>query len=173
MYRWWQSRNASINHSQYGPVTDLPGFSYNFFCFIFENGGEGIAGISVMADLYIIMVMETPVHPVIVYSFLADFHQNITGGFFSKSLHTTSPPPPPVQSSYIFRASEIMKNMVIGFCCSKSLFVLVLKGTVLRDRFRKRWRKLTDLGLNKGRGWFLNFSEAPLIFGWNETSSFQ
>ena len=38
---------------------------------------------------------------------------------------------------------------------------LLVKGTVLRDRFRK----LTDLGLNKGRGWFLNFSEAPLIFG--------
>ncbi len=48
-----------------------------------------------------------------------------------------------------------------------------LKGTVLRDRFRKCWRKLTDLGLNKGRGWFLNFSEAPLIFGWNKTSSFR
>ncbi len=41
------------------------------------------------------------------------------------------------------------------------------KGTVFRDRFRKCWRKLTDLGLNKGRGWFLNFSEAPPIFGWN------
>ncbi len=38
-----------------------------------------------------------------------------------------------------------------------------LKGTVLRDRFRKCWRKLIDLGLNKGRGWFLNFSEAHLI----------
>ncbi len=24
--------------------------------------------------------------------------------------------------------------------------------------------KYTDLGLIKGRGWFLNFSEAPLIF---------
>ncbi len=35
-------------------------------------------------------------------------------------------------------------------------------------RFRKYWRKLTDLGLNKGRGWFLNFSEAPLIFGWKK-----
>ncbi len=30
---------------------------------------------------------------------------------------------------------------------------LLFKGTVLRDRFRKCWRKLTDLGLNKGRGW--------------------
>ncbi len=50
---------------------------------------------------------------------------------------------------------------------------LIFKGTVLRDRFRKCWRKLTDLGLNKGRGWFLNFSEAPLIFGWNKTSSFR
>ncbi len=48
----------------------------------------------------------------------------------------------------------------------------ILKGAVLRDRFRKCWRKLTNLGLNKGRSWFLNFSEAPLIFGWNKTSSF-
>jgi len=39
------------------------------------------------------------------------------------------------------------------------------KGTVLRDRFQKCRRKLADLGLNKGRGWFLNISEAPLIFG--------
>ncbi len=38
------------------------------------------------------------------------------------------------------------------------------KGTVLRDKFRKCWRILVDLGLNKGRGWVLNFSEAPLIF---------
>ncbi len=37
------------------------------------------------------------------------------------------------------------------------------KGTVFRDRFWKCWHKLTDLGLNKGRVWFLNFSEAPLI----------
>ncbi len=43
--------------------------------------------------------------------------------------------------------------------------ITLLKGTVLRDRFQKCGRKLTDLGLNKGRGWFLNFSEAPLIFG--------
>ncbi len=25
----------------------------------------------------------------------------------------------------------------------------------------------------KGRGWFLNFSEAPLTFNWNKTSSFR
>ncbi len=49
----------------------------------------------------------------------------------------------------------------------------LLKGTVLRDRFQKCWRKLTDLDLNKGRGWLLNFSEAPLIFGWNKTYSFR
>ncbi len=42
----------------------------------------------------------------------------------------------------------------------------LLTGTVLWDRFRKCWRKLIDLGLNKGRGWFLNFSKAPLIFSW-------
>ncbi len=52
-----------------------------------------------------------------------------------------------------------------------SLPYTIIKGTVLRDRFRKCWQKLTDLGLNKGHGWFLNFSEAPLIFSWNKTSS--
>ncbi len=44
------------------------------------------------------------------------------------------------------------------------------KGTVSWDRFQKCWRKWTDLGLNKGRGWFLNFSKTPLIFNWNKTS---
>jgi hypothetical protein len=47
------------------------------------------------------------------------------------------------------------------------------KGTVLRDIFRKCWRKCTDLGLNKGRGWFFNVSDASLIFSWNKTSSFR
>ena len=47
------------------------------------------------------------------------------------------------------------------------------KGTVLRDRFQKCLRKLTDLGLNKGRGWFLNFSEVPLMFNRNKTSFFR
>jgi hypothetical protein len=45
-----------------------------------------------------------------------------------------------------------------------------LKGTVSWDRFQKCWRKWTELGLNKGRGWFLNFLETPLIFNWNKTS---
>jgi hypothetical protein len=48
---------------------------------------------------------------------------------------------------------------------------LSFKGTVAWDRFRQYCQKLTDVGLNKGRGWFLNFSEAPLIFSWNKTSS--
>ncbi len=52
-------------------------------------------------------------------------------------------------------------------------FTLKLKRTVLRDRFRKCWVKLTDLGLDKGRGWFLNFSEAPLIFNRFKTSFFR
>ncbi len=30
----------------------------------------------------------------------------------------------------------------------------------------KMLTKMTDFGLNEGRGWFLNFSEAPLIFSW-------
>jgi hypothetical protein len=35
----------------------------------------------------------------------------------------------------------------------------------IKPKSRKAYEKLTDLGLNKGRGWFLNFSDAPLIFG--------
>ncbi len=31
------------------------------------------------------------------------------------------------------------------------------KGTVSWDRFQKFWQKFTELGLTKGRGWFLNF----------------
>ncbi len=51
--------------------------------------------------------------------------------------------------------------------------IMAIKGTVSWDRFRQCWRKLTDVGHNKGRSWFLNFSEAPLIFSWNKTSSFR
>ncbi len=45
------------------------------------------------------------------------------------------------------------------------------KGTVAWDRFRQYCQKFTDVGLNEGRGWFLNFLEAPMIFSWNKTSS--
>jgi hypothetical protein len=58
-----------------------------------------------------------------------------------------------------------------AFCVT--CFLYKLKGTVSWDRFQKCWRKVTDLGLNKGRGWFLNFSDSPLIFSWNKTSSFR
>ncbi len=65
---------------------------------------------------------------------------------------------------YIFTClMQLAPNFKISsFCWRKIHFIWfrpgpLLKGTVLRDRFRKCWRKLTDLGLNKGRGWFLNF----------------
>jgi hypothetical protein len=38
-----------------------------------------------------------------------------------------------------------------------------LKGTVSWGRFQKYWQKFTELGLTKGRGWFLNFLGAPMI----------
>ncbi len=41
--------------------------------------------------------------------------------------------------------------------------ILLLKGTVSWDRFQNFWQKFTELGLTKGRGWFLNFLEAPMI----------
>ncbi len=41
---------------------------------------------------------------------------------------------------------------------SSKLISLFLKWTVSWDRFQKCCRKWTDLGLNKGHGWFLNFS---------------
>jgi hypothetical protein len=37
------------------------------------------------------------------------------------------------------------------------------KGTVSSDRFKKFRQKFTELGLTKGRGWFLNFLGAPMI----------
>ncbi len=58
-----------------------------------------------------------------------------------------------------------------GFVKDQQILARLFKWTVLRDRFQKCWRKLTDLGLNKGRGWFLNFSKVPLIFSWNKTCS--
>ena len=45
------------------------------------------------------------------------------------------------------------------------LFIHLLKGLSHEIDFKHVDIKWTDLGLNKGRGWFLNFSEAPLIFG--------
>ncbi len=55
----------------------------------------------------------------------------------------------------------------------KTVPLSLFTGTVLRDKFLKCWRKLTYLGLNKGRGRFLNFSEPLLIFSWYKTSSFR
>jgi hypothetical protein len=41
---------------------------------------------------------------------------------------------------------------------------MILKGLSHEIDFENVAKNLTDLGLNKGRGWLLNFSEAPLIF---------
>ena len=41
---------------------------------------------------------------------------------------------------------------------------LYFKGTVSWNRFRKCWQKFTELGLTKGRGWFLNFLEGSNDF---------
>ncbi len=57
-----------------------------------------------------------------------------------------------------------MKQVSEDVCTVRGGF----KGTVSWDRFQKCWRKWTDLGLNKGCGWFLNFSETPLI--WSDRS---
>ncbi len=38
-----------------------------------------------------------------------------------------------------------------------------VKGTVSWDRLNKFWQKFTELGLTKGRGWFLHFLGAPMI----------
>jgi hypothetical protein len=40
----------------------------------------------------------------------------------------------------------------------------VFKGTVSWDRFQNFWQKFTELGLTKGRGWFLNFLEGSNDF---------
>jgi hypothetical protein len=43
----------------------------------------------------------------------------------------------------------------------KLLWHCPLKGD--RDRFKKFGQKFTEPGLTKGRSWFLNFLEAPMI----------
>jgi hypothetical protein len=70
-------------------------------------------------------------------------------------------------SNHFIKRREMFWNYSNTEICEKSRF---FKGTVSWDRFQKCWRKWTDLGLIKGRSWFLNFSEAPLIFNWNKTS---
>ncbi len=42
--------------------------------------------------------------------------------------------------------------------------ISLLKGLSHEIDFKNVDQKGPDLGLIKGRGWFLNFSEAPLIF---------
>ncbi len=64
----------------------------------------------------------------------------------------------------------IYRRIQHWLCVCEKRFLLHLKGTVSWDRFKKCWWKWTDLGLNKGRGWVLNFLETPLIFSWNKTS---
>ena len=39
----------------------------------------------------------------------------------------------------------------------------IFKGTVSWERFQKFWQKYTELGLTKGRGWFLNLLWASMI----------
>ncbi len=74
--------------------------------------------------------------------------------------------------SKLTRILIFLSNHLKGFPKAKiSQHSMVFKGTVAWDRFRQYCQKLTDAGLNKGRDWFLNFSEAPLIFSWNKTSS--
>ncbi len=81
-----------------------------------------------------------------------------------------------VHSSIASGLHQLPSHSVAGLITTNKLrydleFTLLFKETVLRDRFRKCvWRKLTDLGLNKGPDWFLIFSEEPLIFSWNKTS---
>jgi hypothetical protein len=77
------------------------------------------------------------------------------GGFEALNIHT---------ALYLTRQIVLFFTHTKGGPEGKLYSRLIFKGTVLRDRFRKCCQKLTDLGLNKGRGWFLNFSEAPLIF---------
>jgi hypothetical protein len=69
-------------------------------------------------------------------------------------------------ADHVYQVGSKLLNVLIYCIILKPIFVLagLVKGTVIRDRFRKCGRKLTYLGLNKGRVWFLNFSEAPLIF---------
>ena len=72
------------------------------------------------------------------------------------------PPKMPPNSHLLAVIVNIWKSKF--FESTSMLNIYGLKGTVLRDRFGKCCRKLTDLGLNKGHGWFLNFKEVPLIF---------
>ncbi len=84
---------------------------------------------------------------------------DVSGGAFLQAFHGS-------QAGYLHHFLFTFQRENFDMFCK-------VKGTVLRDRFRKCWRKWTDLGLNKGRVWFLNFLEAPLIFNWNKTSFFR
>ncbi len=46
------------------------------------------------------------------------------------------------------------------YCKTNSFF----KGNVSWDRFQKFWQKCTELGLTKGRGWFLKFLGGSVDF---------
>ncbi len=58
---------------------------------------------------------------------------------------------------------NLVSEEAYTFLAVVSLSPPAFKGTVAWDGFPQCWWKLTDPGLIKCRGWFLNFSEAPLI----------
>ncbi len=88
-------------------------------------------------------------------------------GVFSGSRKPWPGRPPFLDRNAIYQTKLTWRNKMGGRISS------FFKGTVSWDRFQKFWQKFTELGLNKGHGWFLNFLEAPLIFKWQGTSSFR
>ncbi len=86
----------------------------------------------------------------------------VKGNMSSHSIMTPVPPSCLMMGRILVRYSTLGGAPCTGQAVHPSPFFNI-KGTVLRDRFWKCWQKFTDVGL-KGRGWYMNFSEAPLMF---------
>ncbi len=65
-----------------------------------------------------------------------------------------------IHDYYFFPVNSL--NLIL-VTLALNIFLFLIKVTVSWDRFQKFWQKFTELGLTKGRGWFLNFLWASMI----------
>ncbi len=81
------------------------------------------------------------------YSFLFSDLKGYSYDDFSSWCHFEWPQTNPPPSEYLIILVNAIGFMIILWICRVWKIHLIIKGTVLRDRFWKCWRKLTNLGL--------------------------
>jgi hypothetical protein len=85
---------------------------------------------------------------------LGDAHRTGTSVLYNANTNGTQMPSTPLVKTHWTRKKSVKLN-------------LNFKGTGSPDGLGFSWHIWIDLGLKKGRGWFLNFLGAPSIIHWN------